>query len=703
MTVVSIAGMHRSGTSMVARALNLCGMYLGPEEDVLRTAPDNPEGWWEKYGFVVLNGSIVAKFGGAWDLPPDLPKHWEMNPEILACYLQAAGLIEEFSGHKFWGWKDPRNSLTIDFWQRLLPGLKVIVCLRNPLEVAKSLSRPGYASREFGLNLWYAYNQRLIYSVPAEIRLVTHFDAFWENPRAELVRMLRFLGTSPSEAQLESAVASFHMELRHNRYTLLDLTDGQPRSELIDLYQRLCLEAGPMFVRLTQAESSRSGSALGDTSQPGVSQAPISRAAHKAHAPRGYRVLLAALDQSEQELKRRLAEVKDRVRGKIFRLPARVRSLWVLGGSDPAPGGNLVLKALRVWRIEGFRALIHRIYLKYWNFRVSRSKASFTPLSARSILDLQRSAREISGEDYVPIVEQDFNSETAVAKPIAFYLPQFHPIPENDGWWGKGFTEWVNVSKAVPNFVGHYQPHRSGELGLYDLRLPEIQRRQVELAKKYGIFGFCFYYYWFAGKRLLERPLDQYLATSELDLPFCLCWANENWTRRWDGRDSEILIGQAHTESDYSRFIRDISPNFRDTRYIRIDGRPLLLIYRVNLLPNPSLAADIWRARCKEMGIGDIYLAAVQSFGISDPRPYGFDAAVEFPPHHVDQAELISDKFKITNPQFSGKIYDYGTASRVMTEKRGEGYTLFKTVMPSWDNTPRRQDDSHVFVNATPS
>lgn len=303
---------------------------------------------------------------------------------------------------------------------------------------------------------------------------------------------------------------------------------------------------------------------------------------------------------------------------------------------------------------------------------------------------------------YVPLAEKDFDPANTAVKPIAFYLPQFHPIPENDKWWGKGFTEWANVSKAVPNFAGHYQPRQPGDLGFYDLRLPEVQKQQVELAKKYGIYGFCFYYYWFAGKRLLERPIDQFLANPELDLPFCLCWANENWTRRWDGKENDILIEQVHSEAEYIHFIRDISPHFRDPRYIRVDGKPLLLVYRMNLLPDPDKATELWRSECKKMGIGEIYLVAVQSFGITDPRPFGFDAAVEFPPHYLGEALVKRNAVKITNRRFSGQIFDYNIAAHAMMEKKAEEYTVYKTVMPSWDNTARKQNDAHIFINSTP-
>lgn len=306
---------------------------------------------------------------------------------------------------------------------------------------------------------------------------------------------------------------------------------------------------------------------------------------------------------------------------------------------------------------------------------------------------------------HVPLSRENLDSSQALVRLIAFYLPQFHQIPENDEWWGTGFTEWTNVRKARPNFAGHYQPRVPSELGYYDLSDIEVQKRQIELAKKYGIYGFCFYYYWFSGKRLLERPLSQFIETPEFDFPFCICWANENWTRRWDGAESAVLIGQTHSETDYAAFIRDVAPVLLDERYIRIEGKPLLAVYRINLLPSPHRAAEIWRAECRKMGVGEIYLVAIQSLDNDDPRPHGFDAAAEFPPHNciVPDTEVSRSNLQIMNPQFTGKVFEYRVAAQVMLDSPVPDYTKFKTVMPSWDNTPRRQNTSDLFINATPA
>lgn len=284
---------------------------------------------------------------------------------------------------------------------------------------------------------------------------------------------------------------------------------------------------------------------------------------------------------------------------------------------------------------------------------------------------------------------------------IAFYLPQYHPIPENDRWWGKGFTEWTNVAKARPNFEGHYQPHLPTDLGFYDLRVPEVREHQAQLAREYGVHGFCYHHYWFGGKRLLERPFNEVLSTGRPDFPFCICWANENWTRRWDGAEREILMGQNHSDQDDRNFIRSLFPAFEDRRYIRVNGKPLLIVYRVNILPNAQRTANIWREEVRAAGLGEIYLCAAQSFGLSDPMPYGFEAAVEFPPHGPRAVDLVPWVPNL-HASFAGAIHDYTAKANSIIHRPVTEYTLFKSVMPAWDNTPRRQEHSIVYINSSP-
>jgi glycosyltransferase involved in cell wall biosynthesis len=288
------------------------------------------------------------------------------------------------------------------------------------------------------------------------------------------------------------------------------------------------------------------------------------------------------------------------------------------------------------------------------------------------------------------------------ARLIAFYLPQFHPIPENDAFWGKGFTEWMNVTRAVPQFEGHYQPRLPADLGFYDLRVKDIQKEQIEIALQYGVSGFCFHFYWFNGKRLLEMPITQFVENDAHELGFCINWANEPWSRRWDGRDQQVLIPQSHSPEDDLAFIKHVSGYFRDRRYIRVDGKPLLMIYRPGLFPSAIETAQRWRAYCRDAGIGEIFLAYPQSFDTVDPAEFGFDAAIEFPPSLGGFPE-ISASIPTLKSGFTGKIYDWVELVNRSRAYPQAPYTLFRGLCPSWDNTARRMEAASILVNASPS
>jgi len=291
---------------------------------------------------------------------------------------------------------------------------------------------------------------------------------------------------------------------------------------------------------------------------------------------------------------------------------------------------------------------------------------------------------------------------------LAFYLPQFHPIPENDAWWGKGFTEWTNVVQGRPVFPGHYQPHLPSDLGFYDLRVPEVRAQQALLARIAGIHGFCYYYYNFNGKKLLDRPLNEMLKTGEPDFPFCLCWANENWTRRWDGRDEEVLIKQEHSIEGDKNFIKEIIPFLKDKRYIRVNNRLLLLIYRTEKLIKPQETANTWREIVKKELGEELYLCAVNNFTKDiDPETIGFDATVQFPLEFNPDCKYESSLLEQAEHLEKGKLkdywfYNYDCIVETMLKAKKPSYKYFRGAFPSWDNTPRRNNSGVVFLNSTP-
>lgn len=1092
MTVVCIAGMHRSGTSLVARLLHECGAYLGESSDLMPAAPDNPDGFWENVQFLAINDGVLSELGGAWDFPPPHDLRKAAHPELDVLRSRAQELVGLFSNQPFWAWKDPRNSLLLDFWLEVMPSLKVVTCLRNPIDVALSLRSRNKFSDLTSFYLWLAYTQHLLASLGGQETFVTPYDRYFLEPLPELRRLAEWLQVEVPQSALDRALGAISPFLRHSYSTFDELRKAPVPPALADLYSELLsvsarrngvllpgelpqhlirepatlgsfaegfkeLDASigaeaPMrrkvfslqaaaaksyettrllSKRLQEASHARQQleARVADAEKAAARLEPAlqenQRAQHQieiqentiqtlsqstqglATAVESLSVDLrsanAQLHTKEQILQQREGELGAIYSSRGWRALQAVLSirLWLvprgsgrerlfhylLGptGRSARPLLEVLLTPLRDWTARHPRVrkwaravLPHRLLAKlrspaqtaasipspipsvssqddwqhYVQFagriRAAREdlRAAFVPepppmiriadddvaaaarslrfsavpsptasiivpvhgqarLTIECLLAIKRNTEGIAYEviivddasddatagvlrsvtgtslirnsiqmgfngscnggaaaaqgkyliflnndtqvqggwlhgllqtfehchgvgavgpkvvypdghlqeaggvinadgavemvglnddpalprynyarevdyvsgvclalkadlfdaaggfdpSYAPAYYEDVDlclkirqrglkilySPTAVVahhlsasqtdpdpdrkldliaanrqtlmdhwgtelaledhvKLIAFYLPQYHPIPENDLWWGKGFTEWRGVVQARPNFEGHYQPRLPADLGFYDLRIVDVMEQQAVLARRYGIDAFCYYYYWFGGKRLLHMPLERLLQSGRPDLPFCLCWANENWSRRWDGSEDEVLIAQQHSDDDDLAVIKDLARYLRLPNYLGPGGKPLLLVYRVSLFPDFKRTAAIWREFCRSEGIGDIELAMVDTFELSyeahNPADYGVDACVQFPPHN--RISPIAPPGAPINPTFRGTVADYEAEALKYSLKPLPPFTEYHTVMPGWDNTARRQDRSTVFAGSSP-
>ena len=302
-------------------------------------------------------------------------------------------------------------------------------------------------------------------------------------------------------------------------------------------------------------------------------------------------------------------------------------------------------------------------------------------------------------EDLDLSVRRDFILD---AKLVAFYLPQFHFIPENDAYWGMGFTEWRNLPRGVPRFAGHYQPRIPRDIGFYNLLDPSVLERHAELATSAGVHAFCFYFYWFNGRSVLEKPLNLF-AELDISMPFCIMWANENWTRRWDGMEAEVLLRQDYSPEHEEALLDTIAGYLGHPRYLKVGNRPLLLIYRPALIPDARETTARWRAKLTvRLGVEPLILMA-QAFGDFDPMLYGLDGAFEFPPHKIASlAPEISKWQHILDWSFDGQVFDFDTIADVALNDPTPSFELIKTVFPSWDNDARRQGTGLTVTNSTP-
>ncbi|GAA1519964.1 glycosyltransferase WbsX family protein [Nocardioides humi] len=285
----------------------------------------------------------------------------------------------------------------------------------------------------------------------------------------------------------------------------------------------------------------------------------------------------------------------------------------------------------------------------------------------------------------------------------AFYLPQFHRIAENDEWWGDGFTEWTNVRRAVPLYEGHHHPVvPEGPYGYYDLTQPGVYEWQTDLASRYDVDAFIFYHYWFDGHRLLEKPLDSVLAGNN-PFPFAICWANENWTRRWDGKEHEVLMGQSYGPDVAAAVFESFLPYMRDPRYLRLDGKAVVFVHRADHLPSAAEYARTWRVLARARGVGELWLVASETSHGLVPEVLGFDAIGEFPP--VGDSLLSTSARRLPKsivPGFKGRLNDYGALAAHYLGRQQPRFRRHPAVVPRWDNTARRGVQSTSFAGSTP-
>lgn len=315
--------------------------------------------------------------------------------------------------------------------------------------------------------------------------------------------------------------------------------------------------------------------------------------------------------------------------------------------------------------------------------------------------------KQLPSKEYEELEEEGDFFEKNNPKIIAYYLPQFYPTEYNDKWWGKGATEWRNVAKGMPQYVGHYQPRLPGELGFYDLRIVENIKRQVELAKNSGIYAFCFYYYWFDGKRLLDLPVDEFFS-SNVDFPFCFCWANEDWKKQWFGTSNESLIVQSKTVESYNNFISSILDYLKDERYLTVEDKKILVIYKPRAIPKPENVLKYWREVVRNEIGKELYIIAsisdkYEEYQKADFLSMGFDALGEFSvAPHLEYFKNVTQDKKFVCDDFLGNIYDY---EEFVLSKRYFEVNLPKTyraIAPMWDNSARKVNKGIILDGSTP-
>lgn len=344
-----------------------------------------------------------------------------------------------------------------------------------------------------------------------------------------------------------------------------------------------------------------------------------------------------------------------------------------------------------------------------FKINIKKKFPNYTKNELKEYIDYVQN-NQLDKSEFVELAEEGKEPPQSNTKLISFYLPQFHSFPSNDDWFGRGFTEWTNATKTVPQYTGHYQPHLPIDVGFYNLETEQAMKRQIELAKQYGIYGFSFYYYWYSGKKIMEKPIQMFLENKSLDMPFFMFWANENWSHLWgNGAAEEILYKQEIIEGDAEKFMVDILPYMQDSRYIKIDNKPLLIIYNPEIYPLDVLTAFVDKIRqiAKDNGFNDLYINTIMK-PFMEPGVYKdylktihFDGIVEFLPGCMHNL-FKKIKKKIYNPLFKGNCLDVEEFVESKRYLYDSDARVFKGLFPMWDNTARRCYKGATIFESSP-
>lgn len=694
--VVIVLGMHRSGTSAITRSLVALGIELG--KNTVGGNAYNQKGYFEDPEVVKINDTILEKLGSNWASLKFLGSEPLKGLHFKEERIRAARWVKEMlSQGKPIGFKDPRLCRTLPFWQKVFEEMGLctgyLLIYRNPNEVAASIvSRGlGITSIDYAKSLWCAYQVDALRHLKSQKWLAVKYDLMLKRPVRELERIAKFLGVAWDPDS--SGVAEYS-----NQFLDSSLRHHQARKGI-----RKRFKFHFMLVSMIELVSRTRN----DFCQWAV-RAAAEQVFHKMKKDTAFSILENKATwvswHSRPGFWRRLERSIRKRRKRWIAGIGFDRDWYLQEYQDVTTAGIDPLEHYQNHGINEGRFKNKKQKNKFRSLNINESTTekseaktyNYLNFNPDSVLQSRIPRIQFDPRLSLPVPYQKNSAINPFIKLIAFYLPQFHPFPENDIWWGKGFTEWTNVGRALPNFSGHYQPHCPIHLGYYDLRVPSVMEEQVALAKNYGIYGFNYYFYWFAGKTLMEAPLQAMLNSKKIDMPFCLTWANENWTRKWDGLERDILIAQKHSEEDSQAFIRHLFQYFRDPRYITVSGKPVLIVYRPDIIPQIKATAALWRSEMTKAGFTGIYLMSAQTFRSTSPEPFGFDAAVEFPPH-TSVSGSIAQECKDVRPDFKGVVFSYEQAASAAIQTSEPPYKRFRTAMLSWDNTARNQNTSHVF------